>query len=239
MEPAVSILIPAFNCEKYIRWTIESALAQTWPKKEIIVVDDGSSDNTFWIARQFESNSVKVIKQDNMGASAARNKALGLAQGDYIQWLDADDILHPDKIRLQIKKMIQENDDSVLLSSSWGKFYYRTEKAKFLPNRLWQDLDPVDWLVIKFLENLYMISSSWLVSRVLTNLAGPWNEKLSLDDDGEYICRIVASSKRIVVEPRRRGIRRSSRNGRNKLEISVRSRDFGAQQRFSFEKYSK
>ena len=98
MSALVSILIPAYNSGKWIRFTIESALSQSWPNKEIIIVNDGSEDNTLQIAKQFESKIVKVITQENMGASSARNKALSLAQGDYIQWLDSDDLLTSNKI---------------------------------------------------------------------------------------------------------------------------------------------
>src|SRR4029077_692185 len=103
MPPLVSILIPAYNAEKWIADTISSALAQPWPRKEIIIVDDGSTDQTLSIARQFTSKTVSVIAQKNQGASAARNKAFQLCQGDYIQWLDADDLLSPDKVAKQLK----------------------------------------------------------------------------------------------------------------------------------------
>src|ERR1700730_16025191 len=103
MKPLVSILIPAYNAEKWIADTIRSALAQTWPRKEIIIVDDGSADQTLRLAPQFASATVSVVTQENQGASAARNKAFDLCQGDYIQWLDADDLLPRDKIAKQME----------------------------------------------------------------------------------------------------------------------------------------
>ena len=99
-QPLVSILIPCYNSEKWLAETLESALAQTWQNKEIIVVDDGSTDSSLEIAKTFESNKVKVLRQDNRGASAARNLGLTNAQGDFIQYLDADDLLSEDKISL-------------------------------------------------------------------------------------------------------------------------------------------
>jgi len=201
MEPLVSILIPAYNSEKWIADTIKSALSQTWPKKEIIIVDDGSTDNTLQIARQLESESMKVITQENKGASSARNKALSLAQGDYIQWLDADDLLAPDKISQQLKHAGDGKNSRILLSSTFGTFYFRHQKARFIPNPLWKDFSPVGWIFIKFMENVWMNPAVWLVSRNLTELAGPWNESLSLDDDGEYFTRVVAASKKIKFIP--------------------------------------
>lgn len=194
MEELVSILIPAYNAEKWIGETIKSALSQTWSNCEIIVVDDGSHDNTLNIARGFQSKSLKVITQENRGASSSRNRALSLAQGDYIQWLDADDLLAPDKISHQLKNAGHRQDPSVLFSSAFGKFYFRRQKSKFIPTALWQDLAPVEWLITKFSKNVWMNPAAWLVSRKITEQAGPWDERLSLDDDGEYFSRVVAAS---------------------------------------------
>ena len=102
MNSLVSILIPAYNADQWVANTIRSALNQTWREKEIIVVDDGSTDRTLEIARKFESKSVKVVTQENCGASAARNRAYSQSQGDFIQWLDADDLLHSRKIEAQL-----------------------------------------------------------------------------------------------------------------------------------------
>lgn len=201
MKQLVSILIPAFNVGKWIGACIESALAQIWPRKEIIVVDDGSRDSTLEIARRYSSTSVKVTTQHNRGASAARNHALSLAQGDYIQWLDADDLLTPDKIASQVNDAEPGQHSRVLLSSAWGKFYHCPERAKFTPHSLWQDLEPLEWLLRHANESLWMAIDSWLVSRKLTEMAGPWNENLSLDDDGDYFGSVVSCSERIRFIP--------------------------------------
>jgi len=193
--PLVSLLIPAYNSAKWIRSTIQSALAQTWSNKEIIVVDDGSSDNTLQIAKQFESEIVKVATQKNKGASAARNHALSLAKGDFIQWLDADDILAPDKIEIQLLNSDKYPDSKILHSSSWGMFYYRLKSVKSNPNQLWKDLSPIDWLILNLQgDGHFMTNCAWLVSRKLTELAGPWDERLTYNDDGEYFCRVVSMS---------------------------------------------
>lgn len=201
MNPLVSILIPAYNSEKWIQDTVKSAMGQTWPKKEIIIVDDGSQDDTLRLAKSFGSKSVKVIAQENRGASFARNKALEFSQGDYIQWLDADDILHKDKIKEHIKAAENENNPRVLLTSSFGTFFFRTQKAIFRPSTLWQDLTPVEWMMKKFSDNIWMNPATWLVSRELTELAGPWDETLTWNDDGEYICRVVSVSEKVKFVP--------------------------------------
>ena len=194
MQPLVSILIPAYNSQQWIRDTIESALAQTWPRKEIIVVDDGSSDQTLRLARQFSSKSVNVIAQSNQGASAARNMAFRACQGDYIQWLDADDLLAPDKIENQMRKIDDCSSRRTLLSGAWGYFIYRKRKARFSPSALWHDLTPLEWLLTKMGQDFHMQTDNWLVSRELSTAAGAWDVRLWRDNDGEYFCRVILAS---------------------------------------------
>jgi glycosyltransferase involved in cell wall biosynthesis len=201
MTPLVSILIPAYNAEPWIADTIRSALAQTWPRTEVIVVDDGSTDRTFSIARQFASEKVFVTFQKNQGASAARNLAFSHAQGDYIQWLDADDLLDADKILRQMEVVGKISNPRVLLSSEWGHFMFRASRAKFIPTPLWEDLPPTEWLLRKMGQNLHMQPTTWLVSRELAEAAGPWDTRLSLDDDGEYFCRAILASEKIHFVP--------------------------------------
>jgi glycosyltransferase involved in cell wall biosynthesis len=190
----VSILIPAYNAETWIAETIQSAIGQTWQRKEIIVVDDGSGDRTVEVARGFASKGVSVITQENQGAAAARNNAFSLCQGDYIQWLDADDLLAPDKIERQLAALRETDGRRVLLSSSWAFFNYRTARARFIPSSLWQDLSPVDWLLGKMGDNQHMQTATWLTSRELVEAAGPWDICQLSDDDGEYFCRVLLAS---------------------------------------------
>lgn len=195
ISPLVSILIPAYNSEKWIADSIRSAVAQTWQRKEIIVVDNGSGDKTVQVARQFCSKELTVVATDNRGAAAARNAALRLSNGDYIQWLDADDLLSPNKIELQLATVRETEDSRVLLSSPWAYFNYRTDGVRFVPTSLWNDLSPAEWLLRKMNENLFMQTATWLTSRELTEAAGPWDTRLISDDDGEYFCRVLLASK--------------------------------------------
>jgi len=231
MTPLVSILIPAYNAAEWIADTLRSAVAQTWPRKEIIVVDDGSSDDTVAIAREFASKSVCVVTQENQGGPAARNTALERSQGDYIQWLDHDDLLAPDKVARQMTALGQGFSKWTLLSSEWGEFMYRPSRAEFIPTVLWQDLSPAEFLLRKIGQNLYMQTGVWLVSRELTESAGPWDIAMLTDDDGEYFCRVLrhADSIRFVsnarVFYRKTGSARGSNMGRSarKLEAKFRA----------------
>jgi glycosyltransferase involved in cell wall biosynthesis len=197
MRPLVSILIPAYNAAAWIPATLESAINQTYPNIEVILVNDGSTDQTLAIAKRYESKSVKIIDQQNAGGPAARNTALAHAQGDYIQWLDHDDLLDRRKIDEQLKAIDYSPDERLLLSASFGTFYYRTERAVFSPDSLWRDLTPREYFFAKFNDDKWLQTSAWLVSRKLSQLAGPWWNVRSPDDDGEYFCRVVAASERI------------------------------------------
>lgn len=201
MNPLVSILIPAFNAEHWIADTIRSAIDQTWQRKEIIIIDDGSTDQTLAIARQFVSRDVAVLTQQNQGAAMTRNRAWSLSQGDYIQWLDADDLLSREKIAKQIAASEECPSKRRLFSSGWAYFAYRTDRATFSPTSLWCDLSPIEWLLRKMEENLHMQTATWLVSRELTEAAGPWDTRLSNDDDGEYFCRVILASDGIRFVP--------------------------------------
>lgn len=203
-HPLVSVLIPAYNAQEWIAATIRSAMTQTWPNKEIIVVDDGSSDQTASVARQFEPEGVRVVTKPNEGAAATRNQAFELSNGDYIQWLDADDLLSPDKIERQLASPGALGDKRLLLSCPWGYFSYRPEAANFEANSLFDDLSPIEWLIRKMGENLHMQTATWLTSRELTKAAGPWDTRMLSDDDGEYFCRVLlcSSGVRFVREAR-------------------------------------
>jgi len=194
LKPLVSILIPAYNAQDWIADTLRSAIAQTWPRKEIIVVDDGSRDRTAEIAQRFASKGVTVVSTQNQGVSVAENLAFQLSQGEYIQYLDADDLLVPDKIERQLAALREADSRRILLSSQWAPFYYRTRHTRFVHNTLCQDLSPVEWLLRKMGQNLHMQTSTWLTSRELIEAAGPWNTRLDYDHDGEFFCRVLSVS---------------------------------------------
>jgi len=195
MKPLVSILIPAYNAEQWIGYTLESAIAQTWPRREIIVANDGSTDRTAEVAHRFASKGVRVVTTGNEGLSGAVNNAYRHCQGDYLQYLDADDLLAPNKIEQQLAALRPSDSRRVLLSSPMAYFYYRSRSAQFINNSLCQSLSPVEWLLRKMGENLHLQNATWLVSRELAEAAGPcWDKDLHYDQDGEYFTRVLVAS---------------------------------------------
>jgi glycosyltransferase involved in cell wall biosynthesis len=199
MQPLVSILIPAYNAEAWIADTLRSVVDQTWPTKEIIVVDDGSRDGTVALARRFESSGVKVLQQENRGPAAARNHAYHLAQGEYIQFIDADDLLSPDKITDQIK-VLRESPPRMLGICPWTYFQDGTDPEQGLADNGWPAVDsdaPVEWL-IELLgpegRSGMVPVGAWLTPRAVAEAAGGWDETPSPYDDAEYFARVVLAS---------------------------------------------
>ena len=194
----VSILIPLYNSEKYIAETIESALNQTYTNIEIIVVDDGSSDNSLNIASKFESDIVRVFSKENKGASSARNSAFQHAKGDLIQYLDADDLLDPDKIKLQVQEYLRYNNPGIVICGVWGRFVNQISKVNWEDQYTNKDYtNPISWLIDSWEGKGMMAQHGWLISRELILKSGLWNESLSLNDDGEFFCRVLLQAEEI------------------------------------------
>ncbi len=191
--PLVSVLIPCYNAAPWLRETLQSVLDQTWPHIEIILVDDGSHDESVAVARSLLSRRIRIIEQANAGQSASENVAIAAAQGDYFEYLDADDLLAPDKIERQIR-MLQETEPGCVASGEWGRFYDSPRDASFEPSALWRDLEPIDWLLTAWSGHLMMHGAAWLVPRAVAERAGPWDERLSLINDFDYFSRVLLAS---------------------------------------------
>ena len=193
MSDLVSILIPCYNAAPWLAATLDSVRAQTHPRTEIIVVDDGSSDQSAAVARTFEPHGVRVVTQPNAGASAARNHALRLARGEFIQFLDADDLLAPDKIARQLA-LLSAAPANPIAAGPWGRFEHDPARAVFTFEDNWRDSSPLEWLSLNFAGRGMMPPAAWLTPRAVIDAAGPWDERLSLNDDGEYFCRVLLAS---------------------------------------------
>jgi glycosyltransferase involved in cell wall biosynthesis len=199
----VSIIIPVYNAEKVLEETIVNALAQTYRHREIIVVDDGSSDNSVQIAKKFEGTGVKVIEQINAGAAIARNTGLAYASGKYIQFLDAGDLLSNDKIEKQVNALHgsdtklavcnyvffhSTNDLGKLSAADQSRFIYSTtDTISFLLN-LWGGNG----------ESNFIQTNSWLTPVHLIRKAGGWRNYRCPDDDGEFFARMALAADEII-----------------------------------------
>jgi glycosyltransferase involved in cell wall biosynthesis len=209
MPPLVSMIIPVKNAAPWLGATIESCLAQSWRHVEVIVVDNGSRDDSVEIARRYACSKLTILACERPGTSAARNTGLEKAHGDFVQFLDADDILDRDKIRLQIERLTSGPPAS-LASCAWARFGSDPREATFLAEPVWRDLAPEEFLIASWLGGGMMPSFSWLVSRATIERAGSWDESLSLNDDGEFFCRVVLASSGVLFCANARGYYRTT-----------------------------
>jgi glycosyltransferase involved in cell wall biosynthesis len=207
MTPLVSVIIPLYNAENFIEETIRSALAQTHKNLEIVIINDGSTDRSLTVAKKHESNIVKIYSQKNKGASAARNFGLTLAKGVYIQFLDADDLISPDKIEKQISKL--NGDRASVTYCDTAFFLDKKQSDPYIPlsydNEFISISNPTDFFVNLWGGNngkVHMVTiHAWLFPTDLIKKFGNWDEELSLDDDGEFVARVAINACKILYTP--------------------------------------
>ena len=192
--PKVSVLIPCYNAEKYVGETLESVFRQTWPELEVIVVDDGSTDRSAKVIRSFARPNLRLIQQANRGQTAALNVCCSFATGEFVQYLDADDLIEPEKIALQLERL--RDAPRCVAFAEWGRFYRTPQETQFFPQAFWRDLSPVDWLILSRLG--MMFPALWLIPMAIVRATGPWNENLSLTNDTEYFTRAALASERLL-----------------------------------------
>ncbi len=196
----VSIIIPCHNAEAWLATTLESVLAQTWTNREIIVVNDGSRDGSLAVAQRFTDRGVTVVDQPNRGASAARNHGLRLAKGEFIKFLDADDLLAPESLAAQVAALSDRNDR--LAFGPWARFHDDPASAVFTPHPGWHDSPGIDWIKETWRDTEPMYQGGmFLIPRPLLEKCGGWNEQLSLIDDFEFFTRLVLGSAGVVFIP--------------------------------------
>lgn len=210
--PLVSVLIPCYNVAPWLEAAVASVRAQTWRNFEIIVVDDGSTDDTFAVANRLTGPDLALTRQPNGGQCSAFNAAYRQAQGEFIEYLDADDLLHPRKLEEQLRRLA-ELPPRWIASGAWARFHREEAEAVFKPEAVWRDLAPVDWLVSSWSGGGMMHGAAWLAPRAVADSAGPWNEKLTLINDFDFFSRLVLASQGIAFCPEARTYYRSGLPG--------------------------
>lgn len=191
--PLVSIIISSFNAEKYIASTLDSVLQQTYPNVEIIVVNDGSTDNTLAIAESYKSSGVQVISQDKKGQDAALNLGYKYSKGLYIKFMDSDDLINPEMIKLQVNAISSSSDH--IAYGEWARCYHnKPSNANFEYLDYWKDADPIEFLIARP-EGVMLQCGIMLIPRHLIDKVGGWDERLILYNDTEFFNRIILASK--------------------------------------------
>jgi hypothetical protein len=195
MTPRVSVVIPAYNAVRWLAAAVESCLTQSFQALEIIIVDDGSNDATKSLVTQW-SAPVRVVHTDHRGSSAARNVGTALARGEFIQYLDADDYLLPDKIARQVA-CLDHSGAGVI----YGDWRYRFE----LPGgwHLWSPVirpgqlhDPLSACI----RNWWAGLGAFLFQRQAILRAGGWDEEVEVLNDHDFCLRLALQEARFVYQ---------------------------------------
>jgi glycosyltransferase involved in cell wall biosynthesis len=175
--PLISCIVPVFNGERYIREALESILAQAYRPLEIIVADDGSTDRTAEIVSTF-GDQVRYLKQNNAGPAAARNLGIGAAFGEFIAFLDADDLWHPEKLLRQTARFAARPELSCCVTHVQNFWIpeLRAEAEQFREHRISKPLPGY-------------VTSTLLVRREFFDAVGPFNAGMHHADDTEWFLR--------------------------------------------------
>ena len=210
-SPAISVIIPTYNCDRYLAQAIDSVVAQTLQDYEIIVIDDGSNDDTAqvmerYVAKRSESKSdaakrypessepyaptglpIRYICQSNQGVAVARNHGIQLARGVYIAFLDADDWLVPTKLEHQLK-ILEDNVDVGMVHSGWQRV--DANGQRLMEVKPWLDcprLDLEQWLQWKpVLPSAMMFRKDWLLK------ADGFDPRFPPAEDTDLVLRLAA-----------------------------------------------
>jgi len=198
--PLVSIIIPAHNSASWIRETIDNVLSQSYPCCEIIIIDDGSTDNTKCIIDEHYSEHVKYSYQENSGPARARNRGVELATGEYIQFLDSDDFLSPNKIARQMAAFMENPICDVV----YCDFAYTTDgpegeiedspdtfKAKCGTENVFASL----------LKGNFIVIHSPLTRTDVIRICGAFDTTLSSDEDYDLWLRVAGKGYRFCFVP--------------------------------------
>jgi GT2 family glycosyltransferase len=192
-RPLVSILIPCYNAERWVGQAIESALAQTWPNKEVIVVDDGSTDGSRAVIESF-GNTIRHEFWPNRGGNPCRNRLLGLATGDWVQFLDADDYLLPEKISDQM-------DYSSLADVVYGPVLIKNQSSKSETQEVVMPTSDSD-LYEQWIRWQVCQTGGVLWRRDALCKIGGWNEAYRCCQDNEVCLRAIQHRLKFSFSPK-------------------------------------
>ena len=188
MKNTVSIIIPIYNIQEYIKPCLESVLRQTYNDIELILIDDGSSDDSSSICDSYanQDNRVRVVHQKNLGVSAARNKGLAVATGEYIMFVDGDDMVDANMVTCMIDK-ISINSDCTLVSCAVTRHYNNFGVSGEKVLRFNKTEASIDMLYMNNMDN--GPCAKLIPSKIAKSIK--FNPKITIAEDLDYIYKIL------------------------------------------------
>ena len=195
MSKLVSVIIPCYNAEKWIEEAINSCLNQAHPEVEIIIIDDGSTDRSLEIIKRYQE--ITWESGPNRGGSYARNRGFALSKGRYIQFLDADDYILPEKIKKQVAFL--EETEADVVYGDWrhqrhfpnGQILLEEVKVSGVQQNILESL-LADW---------WVAPACLLFRRTVVEIAGGWDESLKAGQDRDFFLSVVMSGAKVVYQP--------------------------------------
>lgn len=196
-HPLVSIIIATYNNAPYLKESIDSALNQSWKNVEIIIINDGSTDETLYILENYLHNkNIKIFTTKNNGQCKATNIGIEKSSGEYIQFLDGDDILDPKKIEEQMILLTKRSDKCVAVSK-WSRFHHDLTHAVIDTSFERESYSKLDWFNLLWTKTM-MPNSGYLIPIDICKKSGNYLENLSTNNDFEYFTKIILSADSIV-----------------------------------------
>lgn len=190
MTPLVSILIPCYNAERWIEQAITSALNQTYENIEVIVVDDGSTDRSLEIIKSFRQQ-IYWETSSNRGGNVTRNRLLALSKGSWLQYLDADDYLLPDKVARQVEFIKQNSDTDIVYSPSIIQHHYKQpDKTNKIDQAILPIPQPHDSWILLARWYLPQTGSPLWRKQAIINVGG-WRENQPCCQEHELYLRLL------------------------------------------------
>lgn len=202
-SPLVSVLMPCYNAQNYIGEALASVFGQTWPNVEVVIVDDGSTDNSINIARKIAGERCTLIEQPNRGAAHARNKALKHAAGSWCLFLDADDWLDPNFILDQLEAITVADADICFGNSVLVWPHGRRVEKVSMPAD-----SSIDFALSGVLADGWYPLHALLWRTSFAHQIGGWDTSLRRNQDGEFIARALLQRPRITASAGSRAIYR-------------------------------
>lgn len=192
----VSIIIPCFNAERWIAEAIDSALKQTYPQVEVIVIDDGSTDGSLDIIKRYE-NKIRWESKENQGGNYARNRGFSLSTGSYIQYLDADDYLLPQKIEKQTACLLESGADAIY--GDWRHQQHLDDGTSVLEGIKTSGYK--EDVLEALLSGWWVSPACLLFTRTAVEKAGGWDEQLQAGQDRDFFTAVAMSGAVVVYQP--------------------------------------
>lgn len=212
--PIISVIIPAYNAQRTILETIQSLQQQTFSDFEIVVINDGSTDGTVELLKQIAEPRLKVFSYENGGLPVARNRGIDRATGDYITFIDADDLWTPDKLESQLTALQQNPQAGV--AYSWTAFINEKSEVLYAWEPIYYQGNVYPQLLVK---NFISSGSNILVRREFIEAAGRFDPTLKSAEDWDYYIRLAAACQFVLVPQYQILYRRSSQSMTSKVDV--------------------